>query len=1176
MEAWSVAVEMPMARFSSRHLAGCLRRECQSVRCRPLDLPTRTNRAGVISEAIAILRHSNYSLSSRSRFESVTLNSIPSSSSSSSSSSPSSSSSSSSSFFSSSSPSSSSSFSSVPIGYPSRSRLNWQDATSGSCVKRGNGSAVGCRRRVEGRRLVPAATCRREGRPYLSHQWHFGRWSGSVWGEGGRKEVGWWPGEEGDRWVRAHAELSATSMARVQDTRKKKSRKKMDMGMEMEMGMMGRRAGVRGQERELSLSAVLRPPKNVMRMTMVNTGPSPPMSPAAAAAAMSVSSTNSSSWSSSSSSSGVTMMPGQSIIVKSNNAAAAAATCRILVPLRGRSGFPAIMMRTFGGVCADLLLGGGGGFGAASGSRSPRGVRFFAQAEASSRPAAVEVVDEVNHETSPPPPPPSESGPESGPEVEAEAAGAPARVNGGSSSGTTSTPSSLPSPPTTVRSRGGGDYDASQIQVLEGLDPVRRRPGMYIGSTGPRGLHHLVYEVLDNAIDEAQAGYATCVDVVLRGGGGGAADGGSVCITDNGRGIPTDIHPVTKKSAIETVLTVLHAGGKFGGESSGYRVSGGLHGVGLSVVNALSEKLKVTVWRDGMEFVQTYERGTPTSEVISTPLSGDDEDEKGIPAASSRTGTRIEFTPDRQVFVTSTKIDYGTIASRLRELAFLNKDVTINLIAEEEEEEVEVVKGEEEEEERLEEEKAQEVEEEEAIRRRSSSRGGIEEEEEEEEMVRDKEKEKSRRRRKRRESTFHFAGGLKEYVDWLNSDKDKIHDTISFSREQDGVLVDVAVQWCRNSFTDTLLGYANSIRTTDGGTHLDGLKVALTRAVNSLGRKAKILKEKDENLAGDHIREGLTAVVSVKVPNPEFEGQTKTRLGNPEVRKVVDVVVLDCIQEYLESHPSELEAILNKAIQAFKAAEAAKKARELVRRKNVLKSSTLPGKLSDCTCSDRRFSEIFIVEGDSAGGSAKQGRDRWFQAVLPLRGKILNVEKKDDAAIYKNEEIQNLIIALGLGIKGEEYDLSNLRYDKVIILTDADVDGSHIRTLLLTFLFRYQRSLFENGHVYVGVPPLYKVDRGRSVFYCYDEEELRKLTSKTFPENASYSIQRFKGLGEMMPDQLWETTMDPKRRMLKLLTIEDAVEASRTFTILMGDKVGPRKEMIQTFGSAMQLDKLDV
>ncbi|KAL9237915.1 hypothetical protein vseg_012408 [Gypsophila vaccaria] len=647
--------------------------------------------------------------------------------------------------------------------------------------------------------------------------------------------------------------------------------------------------------------------------------------------------------------------------------------------------------------------------------------------------------------------------------------------------------------------QGSKGYGSEQIQVLEGLDPVRKRPGMYIGSTGPRGLHHLVYEILDNAVDEAQAGYATKIDVVLL------ADN-SVIITDNGRGIPTDVHPATKKSSLETVLTVLHAGGKFGGSSSGYSVSGGLHGVGLSVVNALSETLEVTVWRDGKEYKQKFARGKPVSKLSCNVLP---------PETENRQGTCIRFWPDKEVFTTEIEFDYDTIAGRIRELAFLNPKLTIALSKEAEDPE------------------------------------------------------------KNLSNEYYYAGGLVEYVKWLNTDKKPIHDVVGFQKELDSVTIDVALQWCADAYSDTTLGYANSIRTVDGGTHIDGFKASLTRTMNSLAKKSKANKDKDLTLSGEHIREGLTCVISVKVPNPEFEGQTKTRLGNPEVRKVVDQCVQEYITEYLELHPDVLDNILSKAMNALKAALAAKRARELVRQKSVLRSSSLPGKLADCSATDPAEAEIFIVEGDSAGGSAKQGRDRRFQAILPLRGKILNVERRDDAAMYKNEEIQNLILALGLGVKGEEFKKDDLRYHKIIILTDADVDGAHIRTLLLTFFYRYQRALFDEGCIYVGVPPLYKVERGKQAYYCYNEAELKKIRS-TFPSNASYNIQRFKGLGEMMPLQLWETTLNPKSRLLKQLTVDDAAQANVVLSSLMGARVDVRKELIKNAANIIDLEQLDI
>lgn len=642
-------------------------------------------------------------------------------------------------------------------------------------------------------------------------------------------------------------------------------------------------------------------------------------------------------------------------------------------------------------------------------------------------------------------------------------------------------------------------YGSDQIQVLQGLEPVRKRPGMYIGSTGPRGLHHLVYEILDNAVDEAQAGFASKVDVVLH-------EDDSVSITDDGRGIPIDLHPVTKKSALETVLTVLHAGGKFGGSSSGYSVSGGLHGVGLSVVNALSEALEVTICRDGMEYQQKYSRGKPVTNLSSQLLP---------PELKDRRGTLIRFWPDKEVFTTAIQFDYNTIAGRIRELAFLNPKLTITLKREDSDPE------------------------------------------------------------KTQYNEYFYAGGLVEYVQWLNTDKKPLHDVVGFSKEKDGVTVDVALQWCSDAYSDTMLGYANSIRTVDGGTHIEGTKASLTRTLNNLGKKSKIIKDKDITLSGEHVREGLTCVVSVKVPNPEFEGQTKTRLGNPEVRKVVDQSVQEYLTEYLELHPDVLDSILSKSLNALKAALAAKRARELVRQKSVLRSSSLPGKLADCSSTNPEEAEIFIVEGDSAGGSAKQGRDRRFQAILPLRGKILNIERRDEAAMYKNEEIQNLILALGLGVKGEDFKKEALRYHKIIILTDADVDGAHIRTLLLTFFFRYQRALFDEGCIYVGVPPLYKVERGKQAHYCFDDAELRKV-QRSFPSNASYNIQRFKGLGEMMPLQLWETTMDPERRLLKQLVVEDAAEANVVFSSLMGSRVDGRKELIQNSASMFNLEQLDI
>lgn len=645
-------------------------------------------------------------------------------------------------------------------------------------------------------------------------------------------------------------------------------------------------------------------------------------------------------------------------------------------------------------------------------------------------------------------------------------------------------------------------YGAEQIQVLEGLEPVRKRPGMYIGSTGPRGLHHLVYEVVDNSVDEALAGHCSEIQVVL-------GEDGSASVTDNGRGIPTDVHPRTGKSALETVLTVLHAGGKFG--AGGYKVSGGLHGVGVSVVNALSEWVEVTVRRQGKVHRQRFERGAPIGSLASEPQPAEED---------GRTGTSVCFKPDIEIFSVGIVFDYATLSARLRELAYLNGGVRIVF-------------------------------------------------RDERESARDAEGNPH-------EETYFYEGGIKEYVAYMNAEKDALHPEIIYvNAEKDGVSVEAALQWCVDAYSDSILGFANNIRTVDGGTHIEGLKTVLTRTLNTFARKRGKRKEADSNLAGENIREGLTAVLSVKVPEPEFEGQTKTKLGNTEVRGIVDSLVGEALGQYLEFNPGVIDMILEKAIQAFNAAEAARRARELVRRKSVLESSTLPGKLADCSSRDPSESEIYIVEGDSAGGSAKQGRDRRFQAILPLRGKILNIEKTDDAKIYKNTEIQALITALGLGIKGEDFDVKNLRYHRVVIMTDADVDGAHIRTLLLTFFYRYQKELVDGGYIYIACPPLYKVERGKNHTYCYNEPELQK-TLEGFGEKANYNIQRFKGLGEMMPQQLWETTMDPTTRTMKRVEIEDALEADRIFTILMGDKVAPRREFIETHSAELDMTALDI
>jgi DNA gyrase subunit B len=643
------------------------------------------------------------------------------------------------------------------------------------------------------------------------------------------------------------------------------------------------------------------------------------------------------------------------------------------------------------------------------------------------------------------------------------------------------------------------DYDDGQIRVLEGLEAVRVRPGMYIGSTGPKGLHHLVYEVADNSIDEALAGHCKNIDISINA-------NGSVTVVDDGRGIPAGINPQTGKSTIETVLTVLHAGGKFG--DGGYTVSGGLHGVGISVVNALSADVEVKVWRNQKIYTQRFAKGIAVSGLEVEPSKED------------RTGTTVTFLPDTEIFKDSIEFDFDTLASRFKELAYLNAGIRISFTD-----------------------------------YRLELLGTAEPKVE----------------------NYYYEGGIREYVAYINAERDPIHEEVIYIQgEKNKVQVEVALQWCIDAYSsDNILGFANNIRTNEGGTHLEGLKVVLTRTMNAVARKRNKLKEGESNLGGENIREGLTAIVSVKVPNPEFEGQTKTKLGNTEVRGIVDSIVAEALTEYLEFRPNIADAILEKAIQAFNAAEAARRARELVRRKSVLESSTLPGKLADCSSKDPSESEIFIVEGDSAGGSAKQGRDRRFQAILPLRGKILNIEKTEDSKIYKNTEIQALITALGLGVRGEEFKASQLRYHRICLMTDADVDGAHIRTLLLTFFYRYQRALIEEGYIYIACPPLYKLERGRNHYYCYSERELQRKIAE-FPSNANYTIQRFKGLGEMMPQQLWETTMDRETRTLKRVEIQDAAEADRIFTILMGDRVAPRREFIETYGPKLNLMDLDI
>ena len=630
------------------------------------------------------------------------------------------------------------------------------------------------------------------------------------------------------------------------------------------------------------------------------------------------------------------------------------------------------------------------------------------------------------------------------------------------------------------------EYGASQIQVLEGLEAVRKRPGMYIGSTGPRGLHHLVYEIVDNSIDEALQGYCDRIYVSLN-------EDGSVTVKDDGRGIPVETHPKTGKSTLETVLTVLHAGGKFGG--GGYKVSGGLHGVGISVVNALSKWLVADVYRNGKIYRQTYEKGITTS-----PLE--------VVGESHHTGTIINFMPDETIF-DEIEFKYETLEHRLRELSFLNKGVKIVF---------------------------------------EDKREGSE-----------------------RKKEFHYEGGLVEFVKYLNKTKTPIHDDIVHIDKKIGdSIVEIAMQYT-DGYTENIYSFANNIDTHEGGTHLAGFKSALTKTVNEYAKRNKLIKENEGNLTGEDIREGLTAVISVKLPEPQFEGQTKTKLGNTYMRGNVDSVTVEELGAFLEENPTTARTIVDKGLRAQRAREAAKRARELTRRKSVLESTSLPGKLADCSEKDPSKSEIFLVEGDSAGGSAKQGRDRHTQAILPLRGKILNVEKSRLDRILSSDEIKNMITAFGCGI-GNDFDLEKARYHKIVIMTDADVDGAHIRTLLLTFFFRYMRPLIENGYVYAAQPPLYKVKNQKKEYYVYSDKELEVLLEDI--GRTGVELQRYKGLGEMNAEQLWDTTMNPETRTLLQVTIEDAVMADQVFSMLMGDKVGPRKEFIEE--NATYVTNLDI
>ena len=637
--------------------------------------------------------------------------------------------------------------------------------------------------------------------------------------------------------------------------------------------------------------------------------------------------------------------------------------------------------------------------------------------------------------------------------------------------------------------RSKSTYDASSIQVLEGLEAVKRRPGMYIGSTGPRGLHHLVWEIVDNSIDEALAGY--CSEILIT-----VHEDNSVSVTDDGRGMPVGKMEKYGKSAAEVIMTTLHAGGKFDGQ--GYKVSGGLHGVGASVVNALSEWLEMEIRRDGHVWIQRYERGFPKGALGKARKL----------KRGEGTGTTISYMPDPEVFTETVELSFDTLSRRFRESAFLNKGLKIRLI------------------------------------------DGREED---------------------REVAYQYEGGIRDFVAHINEAKDPVHKTVFyFQREDEGVgEVEVAMQW-NNGFQDSVFTFANNINTHEGGAHLSGFRAALSRTINAYARGKGLLKEKEENLTGDDIREGLAAVISVKLRDPQFEGQTKTKLGNTEIKGLVESSTNRFLAEFLEERPAEAKAIINKALQAARARQAARKVRDTIR-KGYLESSTLPGKLADCSSKDPARSELYIVEGDSAGGSAKQGRERNFQAILPLRGKILNVEKANMNKVLSNVEIQAMISAIGAGV-GETFDVGQARYNKVIIMTDADVDGSHIRTLVLTFLFRNMPELIEAGYVYIAQPPLYKITHQRKDYYVYNDRELQETLTR-LNANGNASIGRFKGLGEMNPNQLWDTTMDPQNRTLLQVTVESAAVADELFTALMGDKVEPRKAFIEE--NAREVKNLD-
>ena len=630
-------------------------------------------------------------------------------------------------------------------------------------------------------------------------------------------------------------------------------------------------------------------------------------------------------------------------------------------------------------------------------------------------------------------------------------------------------------------------YGADQIQVLEGLEAVRKRPGMYIGSTSGRGLHHLVWEIVDNSIDEALAGYCTEINVTIE-------MDNSITVKDNGRGIPVGIQEKTGRPAVEVILTVLHAGGKFGG--GGYKVSGGLHGVGASVVNALSSYLEVYVHREGHIHYQKFERGVPAADL---KVVGD----------SEVTGTITHFSPDPEIFTETVEYDYDTLATRIRELAFLNQGLLITL-----------------EDKRVENKRAQ----------------------------------------------YHYEGGIISYVEHLNRTKEVLHEEpIYIEGEKDGIAVEISMQY-NDGYTESIYSFANNIHTYEGGAHESGFKTALTRAINDYARKNGLIKESETNLTGEDVREGLVAIISIKHPNPQFEGQTKTKLGNSEVRTITDSVFAEHLGKFLLENPDVARKIVDKGLMATRARLAAKKARELTRRKSALEVSSLPGKLADCSSKDPSISEIYIVEGDSAGGSAKQGRDRHFQAILPLRGKILNVEKARLDRILSNNEVRAMITAAGTGI-GEDFDISKARYHKIVIMTDADVDGAHIRTLLLTFFYRYMRKIIEAGYIYIAQPPLYKVQQGKKIEYAYNEQQLEAIQA-TLSATPKPNVQRYKGLGEMNPDQLWDTTMNPETRTLLQVSLKDAIEADETFEMLMGEKVEPRRQFIEE--NAQYVKNLDI